>query len=424
MLTPPSLEKVVSRGLCTGCGLCESLGGAALPMMLNQQGNLRPTLPETLDPALEAAVLQSCPGLNQFGPEQEADPLWGPSTGMFLGHALDPHIRHVASSGGATTAAALHLLETGAADAILHVSADPALPMRSRAKVSRSREEVLEGVGARYGPAAPLQPLHMLLSSGERIAVVAKPCDIAAVRNLARHDPRVDAAVVATISFFCAGLPTHHVSQNVISKYGLAEEDVRLLRYRGHGCPGPTRVETHDERVFEQAYTETWSNELNRSIQFRCKICPDSTGEQADLVCCDAWEGGEGYPVGNGEGFNAIIARTSAGRRILNDMMQGGVLAAEPLAPERLAEMQPHHARRKSQILPRLLGMILAGQPIPRYRHLNLFRAALHAWSHAWSNTRGMIRRLKRNNNREPVPGRPHTQASTHTVKSHPGAWR
>lgn len=422
MLTPSSLEEVVSHGLCTGCGLCESLGGAALPMMLNEQGNLRPSLPKALDPALEEAVLRSCPGLNQTGPEQESDALWGPSTGMFLGNALDPHVRYVGSSGGVTTAAAIHLLETGAADAVLHVSADPALPMRSRAKVSRSREEVLEGVGARYGPAAPLQSLHMLLHSGERIVVVAKPCDIAAVRNLARHDPRVDAALVATVSFFCAGLPTHQVSHSIITKYGLAEEDVRLLRYRGYGCPGPTRVETHDERAYEQTYTETWSNELNQGIQFRCKICPDSTGEQADIVCCDAWEGGEGYPLGNGEGFNAIIARTDAGRRVLNEMMQSGALAAEPLASERLAQMQPHHARRKSQILPRLFGMILAGQPIPRYRRLNLLRAALHAWRHAWSNTRGMIRRLKRNNNREAVPGRARAPASTHTVESKPGA--
>jgi coenzyme F420 hydrogenase subunit beta len=419
MLKPRSLEDVVGCGLCTGCGLCESLGGTELPMVLTEQGNLRPSLPERLDPALEKSILDSCPGLNQIGPTGPADPLWGPSAGTFLGHSVDPNVRHIGSSGGATTAAALYLLETGAADAVLHVSPDPEWPMRSSAKVSRTRQDVLEGVGARYGPAAPLKQLHGLLRSGKRFVVVGKPCDIAAIRNLARHDPRVDAQLVAAISFFCAGLPSHEVSQNIISKYGLAEQDVSLLRYRGYGCPGPTRVETYDERSFEQTYNETWANELNQGIQFRCKICPDSTGEQADLVCCDAWEGGEGYPLGNGEGFNAIIARTEVGRRILDAMRESGAMAVEPLARERLATMQPHHARRKSQIVPRLIGMILAGQPIPRYRRLNLFRAALHSWQHAASNVRGMMRRLARHNNRETVPR--HARAATPSPRRETG---
>src|SRR3712207_7050821 len=28
----------------------------------------------------------------------------------------------------------------------------------------------------------------------------------------------------------------------------------------------------------------------------RCKICPDGTGEFADIVCADAWYGKDGYP--------------------------------------------------------------------------------------------------------------------------------
>ncbi|HEV7252813.1 MAG TPA: Coenzyme F420 hydrogenase/dehydrogenase, beta subunit C-terminal domain [Mesorhizobium sp.] len=405
-MTPPKrLGDVVSHGLCTGCGLCESIGGKRLPMALNHEGFLRPAVPPNLEPGIEAAVLKACPGLNQRGPAGwRADPLWGPHRGVYLGYARDEALRHAASSGGVATAAAAFLLARGAADAVLHVSADVSRPVRSRARISRTREELVEAVGARYGPAAPLQPLHELLGRGERIVVLGKPCDIAAVRNLAREDDRVDRFVVATITFLCAGLPSHEVSRNIIGKYALSEGDVRLLRYRGHGCPGPTRIETRDGRAFEQTYVETWSNELNQGIQFRCKICPDSTGEQADLVCSDAWDGAEGYPLGDGEGYNAIIARTAKGLELLRDMIGSGVVSAEPMPAERLMTMQPHHARRKSQILARLAGLMLAGQPVPSYRRLRLVRAALWGAGHALANIRGTIARVRRGNNREHVP--------------------
>ena len=405
MTSPRRLSDVVQYGLCLGCGLCESIGGRDLPMALNEEGFLRPSIPGDLDPAIEAAVLKACPGLIQRGPAAlHGDVLWGPHEGTFLGHACDERLRHVASSGGVATAAAAFLLERGDADVVLHVSADEDRPVRSRARISRTREEVIEGVGARYGPAAPLQLLHSILNGGERFVVVAKPCDIAAVRNLARNDERVDRLLVATITFLCAGLPSHGVSRNIIGKYSLAESDVQLLRYRGHGCPGPTRIETRHGEVFEQTYEETWSNELNQGIQFRCKICPDSTGEQADLVCSDAWDGAEGYPIGDGSGMNAIVVRTPKGRKLLNDLVSAGVVAAEPMPASKLITMQPHHARRKSQIIPRLLGLALAGQPVPSYRKLRLFRAALLGAAYAFANVRGMMKRVRRGNNREHIP--------------------
>jgi hypothetical protein len=40
-------------------------------------------------------------------------------------------------------------------------------------------------------------------------------------------------------------------------------KDVSLFRFRGHGCPGPTRIEAHYGRAFEQTYDDTWSNSLN-----------------------------------------------------------------------------------------------------------------------------------------------------------------
>lgn len=405
MTSPRGLKDTVERGLCTGCGLCESIGGDRLPMRLNTEGYLRPDVPDDLDATTEHTIMKVCPGVNQTGPTApRRDTVWGPYKELHLGHAVNETLRFEASSGGVTSAAAIFLLDHSLADVVLHIATDPQNPMRSLTAVSRNAADIRERVGARYGPGGPLTRLHELLDRGERIAIIGKPCDIAAVRNLARRDPRVDKQVVALLSFFCAGLPGLAVSKNIVAKYGLAERDVAQLRYRGHGCPGPTRIAARDGRVFEQTYQETWSSDLTQGIQFRCKICPDSTGEQADIVCGDAWEGGEGETGNDDRGHNIVIVRTRRGQELLHAMEKAAAVALVPLKACSLEVMQPHQARRKRQLLARLIGLKLAGQPAPRYRRLGLVGAALSGWPAFRTGIKGMMMRVKRGDNREHLP--------------------
>jgi spermidine/putrescine transport system permease protein len=299
------------------------------------------------------------------------------------------------------SAVCLHLLETGQVDFVLHIKPDPRAPLRSIAHASRSREEIVAGASARYGPAAPLAGIRALLDRGERFAVVGKPCDISGLRNLARSDPRVDVLVPYKIAFLCAGVSSLRTSERIAGKYGLSPEDVAMLRYRGHGCPGPTRIVANDGRVFEQTYEATWSEELNQEIQFRCKICPDAIGEQADIVCGDAWVGADGYPYAEHEGWNVIVCRTGAGDHLLAEMESEGSIVVKPLRVRDLDRIQPHQKERKEEMLARLAGLALAGGPMPRYRGLRIWSAALPRWRGVARTAFGTYRRASRDANRE-----------------------
>lgn len=406
MTRAQSIDDIVTRGLCTGCGLCESLAGAdKLKLALNAEGFLRPKRVGPIDPATERAVLATCPGNVQHldNIETPADTIWGPLAGVFDGYAGDEEIRFKGSSGGVATAVALHLVKSGRADAVLEISADTARPLHAITRIARDRASLVEGAGSWYGPAAPLRRLHELLDAGKPFVVVGKPCDIAGVRNLARLDPRVDRLVVCTVSFLCAGLSSHAVAHNVIGGHGVTERDVWLFRFRGHGCPGPTHIETHDGRIFQQTYDDTWSHALNQAIQFRCKICPDSTGEQADIVCADAWDNDDGYAHGEKDGRGAILARTARGLAILRDMQALGELRMQPLDVRHFERMQPHHRHRKSVLIARLAGLWLTGQPVPHYRKLRLVQAGLHGWRALAGTLIGTIRRIRRGSNRETI---------------------
>jgi coenzyme F420 hydrogenase subunit beta len=405
---PKTLGQVIAGGLCLGCGLCESLGrDEGVRMDLNERGYLRPTATRKPSAALQRRILAICPGLRQrphwprTEKSQSGDAIWGPYERLSVGHATDAIIRFRGSSAGVLTATAIHLLESGAVSAVLHVRADPAAPMRNQAQISRSRADVMAAIGSRYAPTAPLAGIMQLLDEGVPFAAVGRPCDIAGIRNLARVDPRVNRLLRATLSFFCAGVSTQSISARLVAERGLAESDVRLLRYRGHGCPGPLRIEAKDGRSWERSYDETWSSPLNQEVQFRCKICPDSTGEQADIVCGDAWGTTDGYAHGDHDGVSVVMARSAAGLRILDALVADRRIALAPLDLASLDRMQPQHVRRKQAVLARIAGIALAGGMIPDFRGLHLVRAVLRGRGGIGRNLRGAKRRIAAGNHRE-----------------------
>ena len=142
---------------------------------------------------------------------------------------------------------------------------------------------------------------------------IGKPCDVAAVRQMQQHDPRLKENIPYIVSFMCAGTPSLQGTEQVLDKLEVERKDVTAFRYRGDGWPGLTKatLKNGDERTM--TYNDSWGKVLNRHLQTRCKICPDGIGEFADIVCADGWEGDEkGYPsFEEREGNSLILVRTA-----------------------------------------------------------------------------------------------------------------
>ena len=201
MSSAGDLESIVANGLCLGCGLCASLaGGDSIEMAITSFGQIRPQARQALSPEVMSEILKICPGVSLTGPERDPDgetvmhPIWGPIGTLYRGWAADEAIRFRAAAGGMLTALGVHLIRSGKVDAVLHVKASTVDPVLTDAWISTTVAEVIEGAQSRYGPAAPLVHVHRLLAEGKRFAVIGKPCDCSAIRNLAATDPRVRAA--------------------------------------------------------------------------------------------------------------------------------------------------------------------------------------------------------------------------------------
>jgi coenzyme F420 hydrogenase subunit beta len=408
---PLSLEEIVEGGLCIGCGLCKSVAGAdRIQIVLTLEGRERPVARQPLDEPTLERINAICPGTRVEGAAIETagawathDVVWGPAEHLAIGYAGDPDVRYRGSTGGVLTALGQFLLASGRAKFILHVAASAKEPMRTDRVLSFDAASILEGAGSRYGPAAPLIDFTALLDRAEPFALIAKPCDIAAVRNLARIDARVDRYLRYALTFVCGGASDLTKSEEVVDKFGIRPDELSVFRYRGNGCPGPTRLETKDGRSVELTYQEMWEDEATWRIQPRCKICPDAIGESADLAASDVWPGGG--PTGEDEGFNGIIVRTARGLELYRAALAAGAIVVEPgdVSFRDFDGFQPHQVRKKRAVWARLAGMTAAGQPVPETHNLRLAECArLNSVAENLTEARGARRRSKQGRLGEP----------------------
>jgi coenzyme F420 hydrogenase subunit beta len=283
--------------------------------------------------------------------------------------------------------------------------------MRSTGQISFDRAEVLAGAGARYGPAAPLRDLRTVLDAGRPFALIGKPCDVTAVRALAKLEPRLASQLRYALAMVCGGASELGKSHEVLTQFGIEESEVSLFRYRGRGNPGLTRIQTHDGRDVGLTYAEMWEDEAGWRIQPRCKICPDAIGEAADIVAGDTWPGGT--PPENDDGFNSILIRTEAGGELFDAAVAAGVLTLGDDIPARhLDDFNPHQVVKKRAVAARLAGIRAAGGPVPRVRHLRIGRLAWDAgWRSSLTEFLGGFRRSRRGSFGEPAPVPEHKPA-------------
>jgi coenzyme F420 hydrogenase subunit beta len=416
---PRDLETVTRKGLCAGCGLCASmLGPNVVEMRINAAGNIRPFVKREPQADLLRRVLSVCPGsevaLSTPNCDVPIHRIWGRVSELHRVWARNGRVRYKAAAGGALTALGCYLLGAGAVDAILHVKANREHPLLTDAVVSYTENEVIEASQSRYGPAAPLTHVMALLEGGIRFAVIAKPCDISAVRSLSKLDDRARRLIPYLLTMFCGGI--HHIAipRKIIDYHGVVENDVTTFRYRGEGWPGPTTVEARDGQRFDLSYEETWFDENKPwkfELQFRCKICPDHIGEQSDIAIADGWLLEGAKPVyREADGVNVALVRTDAGRTLLRQAADAGYVTLAPMSFEELDLMHPEQIDWKVSNPAKQLAMAVTRQP-----RLTIHDARTRAVIKSVGPMRlakaffGTIFRIGRGDNREPlepeVPG-------------------
>jgi coenzyme F420 hydrogenase subunit beta len=311
---------------------------------------------------------------------QVVDPVWGALQRVVLGWAAEPAVRHEGSTAGVLTALAQYLLSSGRVEFILHVKAHPAEPSFGQATLSFTQAQVLEGAGSRYGPTAPLIDLEAALARGRPFALVAKPCDLNAVRNLAHLDARVNRLIRYWLTPVCGGYMPDAALSEVLQLNDIDRATVTSLRYRGMGCPGPTTFGLADGGKRSLNYLDFWGEDESAwSLPFRCKICPDGIGEGADIAAADTWTNATPDRAASlvDPGVNSLLIRTLAGLELVEAAVRDGALTLDrDVGVDFLSETQPHQVKKKRFALARHQGLRDAGRLAPETVGLRLSELA------------------------------------------------
>lgn len=381
-----NIQDVSQFQLCSGCGMCASIEPKRFFMKDIVEYGRRPFIKEN---AIEenGDALKVCPGIQlkhsiNYQDSKLINKLvddWGPIYEVMEGYAVDEKIRFSGSSGGVVTALALYCLEQGGMENVLHTAAKKDKPYLNESVISKSRKDLLTTTGSRYAPASPCDKIEAIESCSKKSVFIGKPCDVAAVQQARKIRPNLHKNLGLVIAFFCAGVPSTKGSLELMKKEGVTNLDsVNKLRYRGKGWPGYWRVNYKNNKGEEESqqlsYAESWDF-LQRFRQWRCYICPDHTGEFADISVGDPWY----KEVKLGEaGKSLIVVRSQQGQKILHAAVNAGYLIIEKSDSSLLTRSQPNLLNVRASLWARLTVLRLLGAAVPKYDGFKIF----HLWWH------------------------------------------
>lgn len=390
-----SVQAVAEAQLCAGCGVCAHLDPAQVAMVDDLDTGLRPFArgAAITDTPAQRDALAACPGagLNARPAPPTADArhrrlaqTWGPVVKVWEGHAADPAIRFAGSSGGAATALSLFAVEHAGMAGAIHTAARDDLAHLNRTVFSTTRDELLDRTGSRYAPASPAEGLHHAETADAPCVFVGKPCDVAAAANAADLRPALKEKLGLTIAVFCAGAPSTRGTLALLEHLGVPDPaHLKSLRYRGNGWPGRATAvyETADGTVGEASlsYEASWGDILQKHRPWRCHVCPDHTGEFADVAVGDPWHHAPDPAGAPDPGRSLVVARTARGAALVQAAIDAGHLVLTAADAADVPASQPHLQRVRGGVGLRLLACRLRGAAVPRFRG---FALARNAWRH------------------------------------------
>ncbi len=376
------IDQVVKWRLCLGCGACaRACPEGAIGLVDVFDLGIRPVVNTTKCQKCGNCV-EVCPGVeitHQPFDEQVVGELaeaWGPVLEVWEGYAADPEIRFKGSSGGAATALALYCLEKKRISGVMHIGVDSRAPLTNVSYLSKNKKDLVGRTGSRYSPAAPCEKLNWIADEHNPLVFIGKPCDVVALRKSRKINPRIEENVSLAISIFCAGTPSTKGTYEILKKLDVDPREVEEFRYRGCGWPGMTTVKlkSNNDQVRQMTYEQSWGDILSKYSQFRCRLCPDSTGEFADISCGDPWyreiEPGEA-------GRSLVLARTEKGRQIIREAVEAGYLELANVESSVVGKSQKSLLARRRQLWGRLLMMRIMRVPVPSYKGFSLFKCWL-----------------------------------------------
>ena len=334
------LEEVVANHLCTECGACVGVcPPVALAMEETPGGQVLPVLTPSL--CTECGLCDLiCPeiDLSEKLAGELRKPFTGPVLEAYLAEATSADVAYEGQTGGMGRALLAWALESGRVSGVVCVVDDPGRPLRPRAVIAETPEEVLASSRSKYCPVPVNALIGDMLKFDGRLAYVGLSCHMQGLQLVMDRIAKLRNKIALRIGLFCDRVLTFHAADFHARCAGIRSEDeISQFDYRHkewQGWPGDIRVVTQDDRVKKAARIRRTGSKPFFTCT-HCLVCPDKLNILADISL------GDPYGVAHGRHVpTAAIVRTEAGRAFLRDAEQAGCIKLEPTDGEAVAKGQ------------------------------------------------------------------------------------
>lgn len=335
---PDELQTEVQQAdLCTGCGMCVGL----CPYLKEMDEKV--ALIERCGRS-DGRCYRFCPrtatdldGLDEmiFG-SRRTDNVLGSYRSLSMVTSEDEAVHKAGQYGGVASALVIHALEKGVVDAALLTKYSDHKSVLPRPAIARTRDEALACAGSKYTAAPTLSALNDLLKTGEKIAVVGRPCQITAVRKMQKYDDRPEAQnIKLLVGLFCLWALEYR-------KYLLYLSDqVELKRIKKIDIP-----KNDDFIVYTNGGTARLPiDKIKAIIRPTCEVCFDVTAELADIsLGSTEWM----------DDWNTMLVRSEAGEKLVASATEAGIIAAKSFPEERVAILREAVTNKKRRVVKEL----------------------------------------------------------------------
>jgi len=342
-----TIESVIKDKLCTGCGTCVSLcPNEALELTLDyEKGIYVPELNK--ERCIDCSVCyEVCPGSGiDFGGlskeifgKKPNNVLIGSYLNCYTGYATDRKIRYNSASGGLVTQLLIFALEAGIIDGALVTRMKTSETLKPEPFIARTKNEIIAASKSKYCPVPANLALSEILEEEGRFAVVGLPCHIQGVRKAERINKKLRERIVLHLGLFCSHASTFWATELFLQRIGVEKKEIVSLDYRGEGWPGFMKILLKDGTTKMLPLPLYWDF-LGQDflIPRRCLMCSDGLNELADLSFGDAW-----LPDFSNDnlGTSILIARSSAGKRLLKNAKSAGKIELNEIPPDKVIQSQ------------------------------------------------------------------------------------
>ena len=310
--------EVQKADLCTGCGMCVGLCPyikemdekvAIIERCGRSDGRCYRFCPRT---ATDIDTLDEM----IFGAKR-ADPVLGSYRSLSMAKTEDAAVHAAGQYGGVVSALVILALEQGLIDAALLTTYSERKAVLPRPAIARTRDEVLACSGSKYTAAPTLSELNELLTTGEKIGVVGRPCQVTAIRKMQLYDDRPEAKNIRlVIGLFClwaleyrpyAAYLSDQVDMKKIEKIDIPKNDDFIVYTNGDIARVPI-------------------DKIKSFVRSSCDVCFDVTAELADVsVGSTEWK----------DDWNTVLVRSKLGGKLVEDAEKAKIITSDEFPSER-----------------------------------------------------------------------------------------